>query len=150
MLQNLYLFQDLPEDKLQKIDAISEIVTYGTGEDVFVQGDEAKALYVIQFGSVRIHQKSPGGDNVEITTLGTGSHFGEMAFIDGEPRSASATAIEKSNILEIDYKKLKELLVEDLQVAVHFYREFAHFLSGRLRITTNDLSFARSENLSHF
>src|SRR5690606_29086689 len=104
-------------------------------------------LYVIKYGSVRIHQKTVSGENMEVAILGTGSHFGEMAFLDGESRSASATAAEKSDIVELDYEKLQMILKENFPIAVHFYRELAQFLCGRLRVTTNDLGFAREKNL---
>ncbi len=135
------------------MELVSEIArreTFAPNDDIFSQGDKATALYVIKFGSVRIHQKSSEGDNIEVASLGTGSHFGEMAFIDSEPRSASATAIEKSEIVVLDYERLAEVLKKDKDIALEFYKELGHFLCGRLRITTNDLSFIREKNLSHF
>lgn len=150
LLQNLYLFKGLGESYIELLDEIAELKIINPGEDIFCEGDEASALYVIQFGSVRIHQKADSGEKVEVATLGTGSHFGEMAFIDGENRSASATGIEKSEIVVIAYENLNRILSDNHDIAVHFYRQMANFLCGRLRITTNDLSFARSQNLSHF
>jgi CRP-like cAMP-binding protein len=73
-----------------------------------------------------------------------------MAFLDGEKRSATAVAIEKTTIVEVPYNSLKVLMDANPIIAVTFYRELAHFLAGRLRITTNDLGFAREKNLSHF
>ena len=150
LLQNVYLFKKLDHNELEKIAEISTIETFPPGEDLFLEKDEAHALYVIKYGSVRIHQKADSGENIQVANLGTGSHFGEMAFIDGERRSASATAIERSDVVILDYEKLKTILENDLNIAVNFYRELCHFLSGRLRVTTNDLSFAREKNLSHF
>lgn len=135
------------------MDLISEaasIKTFAPPDKIFSQGDKATGLYVIKHGSVRIFQKSSMGDEIEIATLGTGSHFGEMGFVDGEPRSASAVPAEKSEIIVFDYNRLSEALNQHPKVAVKFYQELAHFLCGRLRITTNDLSFAREKNLSHF
>ncbi len=150
LLKNVYLFKGLSPSELEIVSSAGESRTYNPGDDVFTQTDEATALYVIRHGSVKIHQKSSSGDNIEVANLGTGSHFGEMAFVDGEPRSASATAIEKSEVVIIDYKKLDDILKSNQSVAVSFYKELAHFLCGRLRVTTNDLSFAREKNLSHF
>lgn len=150
LLQNVYLFKGLSGSQLEVINHVAEMNTYGSGEDIFSQGDRATALYVIKYGSIRIHQRGGSGDNIEVANLATGSHFGEMAFLDGEKRSATATAIERSEIVSLDYEALKEIMKEQLPIAVHFYRELAHFLCGRLRITTNDLSFAREKNLSHF
>lgn len=150
VLQNVYLFKGLNADQITAISEIASVGTYAPTDEIFAQGDEAKAAYFIKFGSIRITQKTPSGDMLEIATLGTGSHFGEMPFLDGENRSATATAIEKTDVVEVPYDKLRELLAVNGPIAVHFYRELAHFLAGRLRITTNDLNFAREKNLSHF
>jgi len=150
LLHNVYLFKGLNSDQMELVNEAGNMVAYAPGDEIFSQADPAKALYVIKYGSVKIHQKSSNEEKIEVATLGTGSHFGEMAFVDDEPRSASATAIEKSEIVVMDYERLRSVLKEHPFIAVHFYRELCHFLCGRLRITTNDLSFAREKNLSHF
>jgi len=150
LLQNVYLFKRMSPEEMDLISEAASLETYNPTDEIFTQNERATALYVIKYGSVRIHQRSSEGDSIEVATLGTGSHFGEMGFVDGEPRSASATAIEKSDIVVFDYEKLGQILSRHPIVAVKFYQELAHFLCGRLRITTNDLSFAREKNLSHF
>lgn len=150
LLQNIYLFKLMSGEELALISDAAELETFGGTDEIFGQGDKALAMYVIKYGSVRIHQRSSAGDSIEVATLGTGSHFGEMGFVDGEVRSASAVAIEKSDIIVFKYDKLRQVLDKHPTIAVKFYRELAHFLCGRLRITTNDLSFAREKNLSHF
>lgn len=150
LLQNVYLFEGLNGTQMDAINAIAEMSTFSTGEDIFCQGDKATALYIIKYGSVRIHQKSLSGANIEVANLATGSHFGEMAFLDNERRSATCTALEKSEIICLNYQQLGEILTQNPAIAVHFFRELAHFLCGRIRVTTNDLSFAREKNLSHF
>lgn len=73
-----------------------------------------------------------------------------MAFVDGEPRSATAVALEKSEILQIDFEALKAHFDKNSAMAVKFYRSLANFLCGRLRVTTMDLSFSREKNIRHF
>jgi CRP-like cAMP-binding protein len=150
LLKNVYLFKGLSSEQLEIINEISKLQVYNIGEEIFEQGDAATAFYVIKFGGVRIQQKTQVGDLIEVASLGTGSHFGEMAFLDGEKRSASAQAMEKSEIVILDYQSLQKLIEKNTEIAVHFYRGLANFLCGRLRLTTNDLSFAREKNLSHF
>jgi CRP-like cAMP-binding protein len=150
LLKNVYLFKGLSPRDLETVSAAGQTITLNPGDDVFSQSDKATAMYVIRLGSVKIHQRSSSGDNLDVANLGSGSHFGEMAFVDGEPRSASATAIEKTEVVVLNYQKLSEILEKNQSIAVNFYKELAHFLCGRLRVTTNDLSFAREKNLSHF
>lgn len=150
LLQDIYLFKEMSPQEISEINSIADVRSYAPGTDIFDQESKATALYVIKFGSVRIHQKSSSGDNIEVAVLGTGSHFGEMAFVDEEDRSATATAIEKSDVVKIEYQDLKAKLEENPSIAVKFYKALANFLCGRLRITTNDLSFARERNLRYF
>lgn len=150
LLQNIYLFKSFSEEQLGKVNAIAEMITYQPGDEVFAEKSIATAVYVIRFGSVRIIQKSEAGENVEIAVLGIGSHFGEMPFVDSEPRSASAVCIERAEIIALQYKSLEALLSTDVNISAKFYKNLSHFLTGRLRITTQDLSFAREKNLSHF
>ncbi|MEQ1875038.1 MAG: cyclic nucleotide-binding domain-containing protein [Bdellovibrionia bacterium] len=150
LLKSIYLFREMSADELRKIAELASLDTYQRGDEVFTQGDSAKALYVIKFGSIRIYQKGSAGDKIEVAILGTGSHFGEMAFIDNEKRSATAEIMEKSEIFRLDYDKLSAFLKSSPGTAVTFYKALTHFLCGRLRVTTTDLSFSREMNLRHF
>jgi len=150
LLKNIYLFKDQSQESLKMISEIAKMDSYNRGDEVFTQGEAATALYVIKFGSVRIHQKSGTGDKIEVAVLGTGSHFGEMSFIDREHRSATIEVLEKSELLTLDYDKLAELFSKNPLISVPFYKSLCHFLCGRLRMTTNDLSFSRELNLKHF
>jgi len=150
LLQNVYLFKTLTPDELSAVSEIAQTQSFQKGDSVFLRGEPATALYLIQFGSVKIQQTTKSGDNLDVATLGTGSHFGEMPFVDGEPRSATAAAAEQCELIVVPYDKLNDLLSKNIQIATKFYRELAKFMCGRLRATTNDLGFAREKNISHF
>jgi CRP/FNR family transcriptional regulator, cyclic AMP receptor protein len=150
LLKNVYLFKELTAPELEKIEQIVKVTSYLPGDEIFAQGDEAHSLYVIKFGSVRIQQKSSNGDAIDVANLGTGSHFGEMAFVDGEKRSATVSAMEQAEIVSLDFDDLTKVLNANPTIAVKLFKALSHFLCGRLRITTNDLSFAREKNLRHF
>ncbi|MBL7689269.1 MAG: cyclic nucleotide-binding domain-containing protein [Bdellovibrionaceae bacterium] len=149
LIQNVYLFKDLSPKELESVNAIATVETYNPGDEVFSEGDKAASLFVIKFGSVRI-RRSGKDDSVDVAQLGTGSHFGEMSFVDGEARSATVIAMEKSEIVKIDFDALRKVFEKEPAIAVKAYRSFAHFLCGRLRLTTMDLSFAREKNIRHF
>ncbi len=149
LLQNVYLFKDLHGKELEQVAAIAKMETFVPGDEIFSEGDVASSLYVIKFGSVKI-QHSGKENVVNVAVLGTGSHFGEMAFLDGEKRSATVVAVERSEIVTIDFKELAGILERNPAIAVKVYRSLAHFLGGRLRVTTTDLSYAREKNIRHF
>lgn len=149
LLKNVYLFKDLTPTELDQISAIGKVKVFTAGDIIFGEGDEAHSLCIIKYGTVRIHRSSPG-ETVEVAQLGTGAHFGEMAFVDGEARSATVVAVERSEIVEVEFAALKAFFDKHPEIAVKVYRAFSHFLCGRLRVTTMDLSFAREKNIRHF
>lgn len=149
LFKNIYLFKDLSSKELDALSEIALVETFNPGDEIFSEGDKAVSLFVIKFGTVRIRRT--GKDNaIDIAQLGTGGHFGEMAFVDGEPRSATVEALERSEIIRIDFDKLRNLFEQNPIMAVKFYRSLANFLCGRLRVTTMDLSFSREKNIRHF
>ena len=149
MLQDIYLFKDFLPNELEELSAKGVVRTYSQGDAIFHEGDPARSMFVIRHGTVHI-RRAGKKDDVDLVQLGGGAHFGEMPFVNDEPRSASAVALERSELLEIGYDVLQAHLDKNLQTAVKFYRALAHFLAGRLRTTTVDLSFSRDKNLRLF
>lgn len=71
--------------------------TFAGGDKIFVTEDDAKVMYVVRSGRVNIM-----ASGVVLETIGPGGLFGEMALIDGAPRSASAVALEETEVAPID------------------------------------------------
>jgi CRP/FNR family transcriptional regulator, cyclic AMP receptor protein len=69
------------------------------GEVIFHQGDPGDSLHVVAAGAVKILLPSAEGEEAIIATLRPGDFFGELALLDGAPRSATATSLEQSEIL---------------------------------------------------
>jgi CRP-like cAMP-binding protein len=150
ILQNVYLFKTMNAQELEAVNAIAQSQDIMKGDAIFLKGEVAKALYLIKKGTVKIEHSTKSGDSIEVATLGAGSHFGEMAFVDNQPRSATATGLEPGEMVVVPYENLFALLTKNPGIAVKFYRELAHFLAGRLRVTTSDLSYAKEKNHAHF
>lgn len=149
LLQDIYLFKEFLPRELEELSAKGVVRTFKADEAIFSEGDKASSLFVIRHGTVHI-RRSGKKDDVDVVQLGTGAHLGEMPFVNDEPRSASAVALERSELLEIGYDVLQAHLDKHPATAVRFYRALAHFLAGRLRATTIDLSFSRERNLRLF
>jgi len=105
-----------------KIDALP----FKSGSIIFRQGDEARELFVIKSGEVRIQI-----GNRTITELGPDSIFGEMALIDNEPRSATATAITDVELVPVSEKQFLFLVSQTPYFALKVMR----VLAQRLRAT---------------
>lgn len=80
------------------------------GEVIFHQGDPGDALHVVTSGSVKIVLPSREGDEAIIATVRPGDFFGELSLLDGEPRSATATAIEPTETSTLPRGVFLELL----------------------------------------
>lgn len=94
----------MPEEKssVEKIEKFVEEKefeqTLSAGEILFKEGDPGEKMYLIKSGRIRISRK--GGDfDKTLAILKEGDFFGEMAVIDGSPRSATATAIDEVKLL---------------------------------------------------
>jgi CRP/FNR family transcriptional regulator, cyclic AMP receptor protein len=68
---------------------------------LFRENDRSRELYVIQSGSVKVY-RTAGGKEIELAILEKGAVLGEMALIDGKPRSASVKALEDCKVIIID------------------------------------------------
>lgn len=82
-------------------------------EVIFHQGDPGDLLQVVAAGAVKIVLPSPEGDEAIIATLRPGDFFGELALLDGAPRSATATAIEPTETLDLPRTTFMELVAAD-------------------------------------
>lgn len=149
-LKNIYLFKELDNSELEKVSKVATEKTFSPGQDIFLKGSVADALYVIKIGTVIVKATNKNGDEVKIANMATGSHFGELPLLDKEKRSATAQATETTILYEFNFDKLIKLLNQDTKIGLKVYQALATYLAGRLRVTTEDLNFAREQNIRHF
>jgi CRP-like cAMP-binding protein len=71
-------------------------------EAIFDKDDPGESLFIIDKGSVRIYLPSPQGADLTLAMLGSGDFFGDMALLDGRPRSASAAALRETETVALD------------------------------------------------
>ncbi len=77
-----------------------KVVLYEDGEDVFVEGDTSRDLFIIQEGEIEIFKKSPLGE-LKLAVFKRGDFFGDMALLQGGHRFAGAKAKGKTKLLVI-------------------------------------------------
>ena len=110
-----------------------------TGEYLFREGESAAYGYVIKSGRVVIVKSGLDGERI-LVELGPGSLFGELALIDGSPRSASARAQEESVVAEISSEKFNDYIRTNPSAA----RRIMETLAGQIRTANNELAYAIS------
>ena len=92
-LKKIELFKSLSEQTLSKIASCMTRVTFEAGTQIVKKGDKGEVFYIIEDGSVRVHDIGAGDSKSVDQTLTTGSWFGERALLTGETRAASVTAL---------------------------------------------------------
>lgn len=133
------MFEKLDPSEIKQLVDIIEVKELAAGETLFREGDPGDAWYAVYRGSVDVI-KDVGEGQKEIYPLGTGACFGEIAILDGQPRSATIEAIEDSVVLRISRKDFQALLDQDHIVAFKLLRNLAVTLAQRARSTTERLS----------
>ncbi len=97
-LRQVGLFADFSAEELDQLATSLRRRRYAEGQVIFAQGDPGSSLYVVEEGSVRICRASAEGKEVVLAMLGPGEFLGELALLDGEPRSADAVAQESCQL----------------------------------------------------
>ena len=114
-LEGVSLFKGLTSHQLQRLAEGARRVRAEAGSTLFLEGDPGSSLFVLQKGLVKIVRAND--PTTTLTTLQPGAAFGELAVLNEAPRSASAVAIDVSELLEIDSQLVDDVLDEDPQAA---------------------------------
>lgn len=149
LLKKFYLFEGFTDAELQVIAQRVNEKEVIEGDYIFDEAAHAQAMYIIKSGTIEILKQGSEGEEQRLANLSTGSHFGEMAFVDHSPRAASAMVREGGKLLEIPYADLEQVLSENHEIGMKLYRNLALVLSRRIRQTTTDWSHLRELKLRH-
>jgi CRP/FNR family cyclic AMP-dependent transcriptional regulator len=109
-LERVPLFRDLGPEELDALASVVAIRRYRRGEVIFRQDDPGDALHVVLAGRVRISSASETGLEAILATLRPGEFFGSLALLDGAPRSATAAAVDPTEILVLPRQAFRRLV----------------------------------------
>lgn len=146
VLERVELFRPIPAAGLRRLADRGVLRRFGAGETLMRQGETSRTMYVITSGRVRVERWLPDERSVTLAELGMGDVVGEMGLLDGAPRSATVTALEDVEALEIHATLLAVVLIENPTVSSALLR----VLSRRLRSTdelVEEMSRARRERI---
>lgn len=130
-LAQVAIFAGLDADGLQELAAAARRRSFRSGEVIFHRDDPGQVLYVIRSGKVKIYITSQDGQEVSLAVFGPGDYFGELALLDGQPRSASAVAIEPAETYALQRNDFINAVMSHPRIAI----QVMNVLSRRLRQT---------------
>jgi CRP-like cAMP-binding protein len=126
----------LTSDDQRLLEDRAERLTYRADEVIIAEGSRQAALYLVRRGRVRVERPDLGG-TLQLTTLGAGEVFGEMAFVEDRVASASVVADGEVEVDVIDGSFVQALLYSVPGFAARFFQSLAVTLSARLRGTSD-------------
>lgn len=131
---DLFHEKGLSPTEIRLLATFSQEENYESDSIIFREGEIGDKLYIILDGQVRISKFIPGIGEEALAILSRGEFFGEMALIDGSPRSADARAHGRgATILSIDKKTLGEILKMDPAASLQFLNLLTKMLTQRLK-----------------
>jgi CRP/FNR family transcriptional regulator len=135
-----FLFKGLDQDQLAKIAAITAEISMKNGQKLFLEGDEAKQLYVLKKGAVELMTSVEHNLELPISMLrDPGDIFGSHSFIAPYRYSLSARCEEAGTVLSIERSSVKKLMVADCGLECIIMRNLAEHFLDRLKETRQEL-----------
>ncbi len=138
-LGGIELFADLDADSLRELATAVVRRTVPAGEKVCSRGETGDELFLIQRGRVQVLLPLEGGKVHHLVTLCQGDYFGDMAFLDREPRSADVVAAVPTDLYVLTRQRFDELVLRNPAMGGRVFEQLASALSNRLRATDVEL-----------
>ena len=143
-LHEFEVFRGRKEATLAALEARMEKRLVPAGQKIFSRGDAGDELLLIRRGAVRIVLPLSDRQSHHLGTFGRGAFFGEMAFLDGEPRSANAVAFADCELYVISRRAFDKFAEDHRKLGLRLMEGIASVLASRLRYTNAELRVLES------
>src|SRR5215813_4046628 len=129
------VFGGLPLEHIQRLSAYASTRAYPRGATIFSKDGPGTGLFAVCSGTVRIAVPSPDGRNAVFGLIEEGEIFGEIALLDGRPRTADATAMTDCELIVIERRDFVPFLRDNPDVML----KFIEILCARVRRTSEQV-----------
>src|SRR5262249_10602642 len=129
ILQGHALFGKLSPGQIDRLCSCAVAKSVKQTTVIFSKGDPGSVLFAIHKGTVKISVPSTAGHDAVFNLLGAGDMFGEIALLDGRPRTADAVALTDCKLFVLERREFLPLLREDPEIAL----KIIELLCRRLR-----------------
>jgi len=143
-LRHSELFESQPDAVIRAVLAQGQLLEFGPGEVVFLQGDRGDRLFVVKSGVLEVlSTPSDATEPVPVAYLGTGEVLGELALLTGSPRSATVRSPEHAELFVVD----RTVFIDLMDTLPAFSRNLCVVLARRLETTTLKVPRAAGKQL---
>jgi CRP-like cAMP-binding protein len=129
-LRQVSLFSHMSLERLHAVERILRDAEYVSGEVIMRESEPGDDLFLLVEGHVDVLRGAGTPGEVQLNRLGPGAYFGEMAVLDGSPRSATVVAAGPVRALVLEGERLRELVHEMPELAFDLLRVLASRLRG--------------------
>jgi len=140
ILARMPLFRPLNDREILRVLQVTDVSDYRNGETIISEGDKGEELFIVLSGHAKVMR-----NGAELATLKAGDHFGEMALVRSQPRSATVVSDGTSELMVIRRTEFFEILRKEHQLAVKLLWQFLGVLADRLADTSRELGAAKEE-----
>jgi CRP-like cAMP-binding protein len=135
LLRGHPLFGAIAPELLERLSAYATTRGIARGDTIFAKGDPGNSLYAVCAGTVKISVPSADGKDAVFNLVGQGEIFGEIALLDGQPRTADATAQTDCELMVIERRDFLDLVRSQPEIAL----KLMEVLCARLRHTSEQV-----------
>src|SRR5437588_6651905 len=135
LLRNHALFRDLPGPAGERLGSYMKTRKLSRGSTIFAKGDPGSGLMGVLTGAVKVSVASADGKDIVLNVFREGDIFGEIALLDGRPRTADATAMSDCELIVIERRDFVPFLSSQPDVML----KFIEILCSRLRRTSEQV-----------
>jgi len=136
VLRTVPIFSELSDEDITSLAHLALRKRYPKDTVVFFENEEGDFFFTILEGRIKVTILGDDGREVILSVLGPGDFFGEMALLDNEPRSATAIAVEESELLSLHRNDFQTVLNDNRSITSALIR----VLSARLRRANHQIS----------
>jgi CRP-like cAMP-binding protein len=135
LLRSHALFRDLPPAVIDHLGSYMKTRRLTRGTTIFTKGDPGTGLMGVLAGTVKVSVASADGKDIVLNIFHEGDVFGEIALLDGRPRTADATAMADCELIVIERRDFVPFLSSQPDVML----KFIEILCSRLRHTSEQV-----------
>lgn len=139
MLEKAQMFKDLEWSLIESLSGYIQLYRAAPGGVLFREGDRGDFMCIVLQGKLEVHKENHQHIDKTVSTVLAGRSLGEMTIVDGEPRSATAVAIEPSVLAVLTQESFLQIMREKPALSAKLLLKIAQLLSQRLRLTSGIL-----------